>query len=233
MKQTILILHGWGLHGSLYNDLKEELQKKNYIVYSIDLPGFGDEPLPSDKYNLDSYVEFVNKFLQSKKIEKVILLGHSFGGRIAVKYTWKYPQKVSKLILTGVPVIRNMTVKKKIAFVVATIGGKIVKIFPKNIQQFTRKVLYFAIGEWDYYKAGKLKQVFRNIIGEDLVQYVKEIKTPTLLVWGIEDKLTPVKDTDKIQHFMPQAIAVKVPQVGHRLPISHPHEFITATGKFI
>ena len=232
-RQPIIILHGWGLHGKVYGRLEMILKNEGYKVFVPDLPGFGAEPLQKPSMNLDDYVTFVHDFIARKKIQKVILIGHSFGGRVVIKYAWKYPHNVSKLILTGVPIIRKKSSIKQIAYLAAVLGGKVFSVFPKKPKEFFRKTLYFAIGEWDYYKSGPLKQVFKNIIGEDLVQYVQKIKIPTLLIWGKDDRLVAVSTVEKIKNYIPHAKVIIVSKTGHKLPYENAALFFEKILPFI
>lgn len=227
-KNSIIILHGWGLCGDKYQALKKLLEEKGYKVFTPDLPGFGSEPLVNSNMVLDDYVVFLRKFIEKNKITKPILIGHSFGGRVAVKYVWKYPNDVASLILTGVPIIRHTTLKRKIAYIVAVVGGKIFKLFPKETKAFLRKILYTSIGEWDYYKAGPLQQVFKNIIGEELTMYAKNISVPTYLVWGAGDRIVPASDVSKIKKIIPHAVTMVVEGEDHKLPYISPKNFIKA-----
>lgn len=231
MKQAIIILHGWGLNGSKYNRLKKILEDKGYIVHSPDLPGFGSEPLRSESMDLDDYICYVDNLIKKNKISKPLFIGHSFGGRVALKYGWEHPEKVSKIILTGTPIIRNKTLLKKIAYIAAITAGKVFKKLPfKNL---FRKSLYFLIGEWDYYRSGSLSQTFKNIIGEDLIQYFKNIKVPVFLVWAEDDMITPIKDLKKMEKIRPDLKYKIISGVGHKLPYEKPEEFYEAIKKFI
>lgn len=232
-KPSILLLHGWGLRAQVYKDLINILKEKGHSVYSLDLPGFGSEPLVHNNMALDDYIVFVRRFIEKRKLIKPIIIGHSFGGRVAIKYTWKYPDEVSKLILTGVPIIRHTSVIKKLAFVTAVLGGMIFKGFPKGTKQILRKALYRFIGEWDYYNAGKLQQVFKNIIEEDLIQYAREVHVPTLLIWGANDRLTPASDIKKIKKYLPHAQSFIIGNVGHKLPYTDPQLFFKAIQSII
>lgn len=228
-KPPIIILHGWGLRGQNYKKLVDLLNKDGHKVFAIDLPGFGTEPLVHANMALDDYVVFLRKFIEKNKISKPIIIGHSFGGRVAVKYTWRYPHDVTSLILTGVPIIRHTTLKRKIAYIVAVVGGKIFKLFPKETKAFLRKILYTSIGEWDYYKAGPLQQVFKNIIGEELTMYAKGISVPTFLVWGEDDRIVPASDVYKIKKYIiPHAVTAIVEGEDHKLPYISSKNFIKA-----
>lgn len=227
-KSPIILLHGWGLRGQTYKVLATLLKKNGHKAYVLDLPGFGTEPLVNDNMILDDYVVFLRKFIEKNNITPPILIGHSFGGRVAIKYAWKYKNDVALLILTGVPVIRHTSITKKIAYFSAVIGGFIFKIFPKETQMFMRKVLYALIGEWDYYKAGSLQQVFKNIIGEELTMYAKEIRIPTLLVWGADDLIVPATDVEKIKEYIPHAKSIVIKNEDHKMPYTNPKSFFNA-----
>lgn len=223
---NIVILHGWGLSGKAYKDLVGILEKENYHVFAPDLPGFDTEPLKNRPLNLDDYVRFVANFIKKRKLSKVILIGHSFGGRIAVKFAAKFPGKVDKLILSGAPIIRGKTLKRKLAPYASHFGNIAFKFAPWKFRNFARKIFYQIIGEWDYYKAGKLAQTFKNIIEEDLVQYIRNVTVPVLLLWGRDDKVTPPRDIPKIRRYLSQAQSVQVQDVGHKFPYQNPKLFV-------
>lgn len=233
MSQSIIILHGWGLRGKTYARLEEILKKNGYSVFAPDLPGFGDEPLPSPSFKLSDYVAFIDDLLKKQKFDKPIFIGHSFGGRVSIKYAFTYPEKTKKIILTGVPIIREISFKKKIAFIAATLGGKVMKQFPLSFHNFFRKALYYWIGDWDYYKSGPLKQLFVNIIGEDLVQYITQLKVPVVLVWGKRDAIVPVSILDKVKKLVPNAEVVIMPDANHSPLRDNPEEFYEAIKPFL
>lgn len=233
MKTPILILPGWKLSGALYDGLVSEFKKNGYKAFVLDLPGFGNVPVDVDSFTLDDYVGFVNAFMKSQKINKAILLGHSFGGRLAIKFAYSYPGKVEKLILTGVPIIRTMTLKKRIASLAAFLGKRVLAIFPEPFQDFFRKILYFSIGEWDYYKSEKLRNIFLRVINEDLVDYVKKLSIPILLAWGENDTITTVTDVEKIKKLRHGIESAIVSRGRHRLPIEDPETFVRICQTFL
>jgi len=232
-KPTIIILHGWGLRGNVYEPLALLLKNAGFSVYAPDLPGFGSEPLVNNAMTLDDYVAFVYRYIQQNKLAAPILIGHSFGGRIAIKYVFRHPDAVSKIVLTGVPVIRHQSLRKKIAYVIAVVGGRVLKTLPVKMQDIFRKILYKSIGEWDYYKSGSLRQVFKNIVSEDLVSCAKNLKIPVLLVWGENDHITPSSDVEKIKKLIPQAQSIIVSNTDHKLPYLEPKEFFAVAQSFL
>ncbi len=231
----IIILHGWGLRGSAYKDIEGSLKKEGYKVYAIDLPGFGAEPLGKKVMTLADYVTFVDAFIQKKKLKKVILLGHSFGGRVSIKFAVTFTTKVSAIILTGAPGI-----KRKLSFFRQTVRfaalcvGEIFRISAlSGAKKIMRKGLYFIIGEWDYYNAGDLRETFKKVIGEDLSPLLSSISVPTLLVWGNNDMIVPVVDGYAMKNLIPKARLVVINDRGHKLPYEAPSEFLGAIEPFL
>ena len=100
--KDIILLHGWGQNIKMMDPLGKNLSD-NFKVTILDLPGFGSSEIPSFAYTINDYTEFLHEFLESLEINDPILVGHSFGGRIAINYASMY--KVSKLVLFGSPFI--------------------------------------------------------------------------------------------------------------------------------
>lgn len=233
MKKNILILHGWGLQGSKYNDLKDLFPADKYTVYAIDLPGFGKEVLNNENMHLSDYVEFVYTFLTTKHIKSVILVGHSFGGRVGLKFAYTYPDMVEKMILTGTPIIRHFSFRQRIGSIIAAVGKKGISFFPQEAENIFRKFLYRLIGEYDYYKAGNLKKVLTNIVNEDLQEYAKSISCPVLLVWGEKDTFTPATDVKEILQLIPNGRGIVVSGTTHGLPYKNAELFYKEIKDFI
>lgn len=235
-KDHILILHGWAptMTGKRYSKLVHILQKEGYTVCAPDLPGFGSEKLVKNPMGLDDYVSFVHSFLAKRKIKKVILIGHSFGGRIAAIFAARYPKRVEKLVISGSPLIRQPhTIKQRIGFVMAKPGKIMVQFLPRSLQNLFRKLLYKSLGEWDYYKAGALRDTMKAIIAHDVASYLPNIVVPTLVLWGENDTVVPLTIGREIARKVPNAAFVSVKNAGHRLPYENPERFAKETLVFL
>lgn len=188
--KKIYILHGWAYSTEKWEPFVEELKRKDIESVLLKIPGL-TAPL-DEVWNLDNYVEWLKKIVDKEK-GRVILLGHSNGGRISLAFSIKYPEKVSQLILiNSAGVYHNeisIRLKKFIFGTVAKIG--------KNIKDIrvVRSIFYKFVKEHDYEKANPLlRQTMRNLINEDLSEKVRQISLPTLIVWGQNDKITPLQD---------------------------------------
>lgn len=234
MNSPILILHGWGLSGNKYAETQKLLEEKGYKVYAPDLPGFGYVEMLNGSMVLDDYVFFVKKFIEREKLKKVILIGHSFGGRVSVKFAVKYPEMVEKLILTGAPLLRpKLGFKKYVISKTALLLGFVKNYLPLSVTQMLRKLIYRFIGEYDYLKADKMKSTFVNVINEDLVDVIKNIDIPTLLIWGKNDKLVKIEIANKAHKFIKKSKLEIIENEGHALPYKSPKIFSTLVINFI
>ena len=192
--QTIIILHGWNSSKEKWERVKKKIEKAGMQVFIPDLPGFKKKL--NRPWSLDDYLEWFKEFSENKG--KFFLLGHSFGGRISIKFATQYPEKIKGLILVGAAGIKH---KKGIK---GQIILKITKFFKKTLNfpvlrsfyPFLRIILYkYILRKTDYLKAkGAMKQTFLNIIEEDLTPYLSQIKSNTLIIWGRNDKTTPFFD---------------------------------------
>ncbi|MBU3918330.1 alpha/beta hydrolase [Patescibacteria group bacterium] len=186
-----LILHGWGASTKSWIRVQKELSER-FLVICPDLPGFGKSDLPDSAWDIDAYLNFVIALAKELGIEKFYLLGHSFGGRIAIKLAESFPEKLEKLIL-----IDAAGIKPKAPNWFISLLSKFMGIF-KFVPGFKigRRAYYkLILRSTDYLKTtGIMREVFKKIIAEDLVGCLENIKTKTLVIWGKEDKLTPLKD---------------------------------------
>lgn len=99
---NVLLLHGWGVDTDLYKNIINDVSKYSN-VYALDLPGFGKSAEPKEVWDLDMYVSLVEKFIEKMGLDRLTLIGHSFGGRIIIKLANKngLKFKINKIILMG------------------------------------------------------------------------------------------------------------------------------------
>jgi pimeloyl-ACP methyl ester carboxylesterase len=169
--KSVIVLHGWGLSAGTFAPLQVLLEKKGYRVYVPDFPGFGKSKTPLTPVNLSFYVRFLHTFIQKHAITNPVLIGHSFGGRVALKYQYAYPGIVRALIFTGTPGFTPTARKRLIFFILlAKIGKGIASIPPFCFfQKSIRSWYYYLAGARDYYRAkGVMQDTFKNIVQEEL-----------------------------------------------------------------
>jgi pimeloyl-ACP methyl ester carboxylesterase len=191
MHTPIYILPGWTYDDSKWQPLLEKLSENGRKVELLKIPGLTGEEL-AKAWKLEDYVEWLHGMVG--KEEKVILMGHSNGGRIAIAYAAKYKKlkRIEKLVLidsAGLVDRRlKVVVKRAIFGAVAKLGKKITRR-----GGVAEKILYKLAREQDYHQASKvMKQTMQNLIAVDLTSELQQIATPTLLIWGEEDTATPL-----------------------------------------
>lgn len=234
-EQNVILLHGWGASIESFRPVIQNLASK-CCVYAIDMPGFGSSQKPPVDYCVENYSEIVYKFIEELKLENVILVGHSFGGRVIIKLVGKLGYKPKKIILVDSAGIKP---KRKMRFYVKVFTFKVIKkvlrIFlgkdraTKLINKYRGKV-----GSADYKAADDvMKEVFKNVVQEDLTQYLENIKVPTLLVWGENDTETPLSDGKKMESLIENSGLVVLKNAGHFSYLNNLSEFLLIINNFI
>jgi pimeloyl-ACP methyl ester carboxylesterase len=234
---TILILHGWGRGSISWLKVKEILENQGLRVLVPDLPGFGRNPLPRNPWSIDNYVEWVKDFAEKNNLaqlsgeptEPFFLLGHSFGGRIAMKFAVKYPEKLAGLILVSAAgITKRKSLKNFIFFILAKLG----KLFFR--QRLFKRIIYKLAGSRDYMLAGGIMQeTMKKTISEDLKPYLSKISAKTLVIWGKDDKETPIADAYLINKSISGSKLEILDGVGHGINFEAPEILVQKIKEFI
>ncbi len=177
----VVALHGWGRTGNDFVGILTGLD-----ALAIHLPGFGPTATPDSVWGTDDYARVVADALES--LGPVVLVGHSFGGRIAVRLAASHPELVSALVLTGAPLVR-MTPPSK-----PSLAYRLVKalnrmgVVPDRVLESRRKKL----GSADYNAAhGIMRDIMVKTVNENYDDDLARITMPTWLVWGEHDTAAP------------------------------------------
>jgi len=218
--KNFLILHGWGSKAQRWDKVSEIIAGEGFNVVVPDLPGFGESQEPEKPWNLDNYCIFVQEFARQLGLRNIYLLGHSFGGSLAVKFALKYPNQVEKLFLVGAACVRRKTLSKSLSKKIA----KIFRIFSfLPFYSLVRKGAYRYIFKSDYINnEGVMQKSYLKIIGEDLTGVLQSIKIPTAIIWGQNDNITPMEDAYLINKNIAGSKLVIIPGGNHDLERKNP-----------
>ncbi|MBI5620288.1 alpha/beta hydrolase [Candidatus Gottesmanbacteria bacterium] len=233
---TIVILHGWGLSGKRFEPLAVVLQKMGYRVFAPDLPGFGETAIPDCPLTLSDYARFLDEYLQKHAIENLILIGHSFGGRVSLKYNELYPKSVRALILSGTPGFTPIPKKKLILFITLAKIGKLLFSLPplSFVQDSVRRWYYYVVGAKEFFRAeGTMRETFKCIVREDLVRAMEAINIPTLLLWGEYDIIVPASIASHMHRVIAGSALIVIPEADHGVPYKQPEVFASYVKRFI
>ena len=221
--KDILLLHGWGQNIEMMKPLGDAFCDR-FRVTIIDFPGFGQSEEPKEKWTIDKYSLMLEDFVKQTGIKKPIVMGHSFGGRVAIRFSSRNP--IEKLILFGSPCIRtneDLSLKVKILKKLKTLPG--MNKFGEFMKQY--------IGSRDYKAASPImRQTLVEVVNEDLSKYAREIEEPTLLIWGEQDTEAPVSEAQELEKIMMDAALIILPGT-HYAYLENLSRVITILNNFI
>ena len=200
--KDILLLHGWGQNIEMMQPLGNNFCDR-FRITILDFPGFGKSDEPKEPWTIDKYSIILEQFVKQVGIKKPIVMGHSFGGRVAIRYSARNP--IEKLVLFGSPCIRiqeELPLKVRILKKLKTLPG--LNKLGEYMKQF--------IGSRDYKAASPImRQTLVEVVNEDLSKYAREIEEPTLLIWGEHDEEAPVNEAKELEKIMVDAALIILP----------------------
>lgn len=179
----VLTLHGWGRN-------REDLQLAvdGYQTIAVDLPGFGLSPQPPKAWGAKEYADAVGGMLDEITAQRVIVVGHSFGGRVGACLAANFPSRVAGLVIIGTPLLRREpSHKPPLKYRVARIGNSYGLVPDKFFNRIRR-----AAGSDDYNAAsGRMREILVRVVNEDYRDQLNLITCPVAFCWGKSDTAAP------------------------------------------
>lgn len=235
-KQDVIILHGWNLAGNRFTPLADVFLSRGFRVFTPDFPGFGSEPAPKNPWHVVDYAEFLKTYMGKNHIHSPVLVGHSFGGRVALKFSHIYPGELKALILTGTPGFSPVPTKKLVFFMALSKVGGLLFALPvlHVLADYARRFLYYVAGSRDFLRAeGTMRQTFKNIVRDDLLPAMESVSVPCLLLWGEFDVMVPLIIGQRMQQAIPNATIKVIPESDHSVPFKQPDIFASYVVAFL
>ena len=211
----LVLLHGWGQTAAALLPLGRLLAHA-YQIHAIDLPGFGGSPQPETDWDTVEYALHLREHLQAMGLERVHLLGHSFGGRVGMRLASAHPGQVAGLILmdaAGLPARRSLTkrIRSRYIRLLGKAAGWLDGLFSSDFKSMFRE----RYGSRDYKAAGALRGILVKTVNEDQTGQVRAIRSPTLILWGEQDDQTPVEMAGRLHALINDSRLVVLPGRGH------------------
>lgn len=177
----VVALHGWGRDGGDFATILSGLD-----AVSIHLPGFGPAPAPDDVWSTEDYAELVMEAIAA--YAPVVIVAHSFGGRVAVRLAARRPELVSGLVLTGVPLVRLAPPSTPpLSYRVARWANARGLVSDRRMEAIRRRR-----GSSDYRAAqGVMRNILVTVIGENYDEDLAALRCPVRMVWGAQDTDAP------------------------------------------
>lgn len=208
----LVFIHGLG--GSAENWLfLLPLLSKEYLVYALDLPGFGKTPLAPEGANIGTHALYVQRFLDALGYPRAILVGNSLGGWIATRFTVDNPERVRHLYLLNSaglsregghsPYTPNRESARR---AIQAFAGRSLPLIPN--------VMLDAMVE------NSLRPAFKGFIeqydkSEELDDVLDQVRVPTTIIWGTDDRVLPLVCAQDFHEGIPNSRLVLLPGVGH------------------
>ncbi len=234
--ELVVFLHGWGANYTLFQPAIDLVSRK-YRAVALDFPGFGKSEEPKEPWDVGDYADFLLEFLADYHAKKVILLGHSFGGRVIFKlYEKKLPFEIDKIILVDAAGIKPKKTLSQYARIYTYKLGKHVlnlppvrALFPDALEKFRK-----SRGSEDYNAASPImRQCLVRVVNEDLSHVFSKILAPTLLIWGSADDATPLSDAKRMEAEIKDAGLVVFEGMGHFSFLQQPQQFLRVVASFL
>jgi len=230
--KNILLFHGWGQSHVFWKDISARLSQE-YHLYVLDLPGFGRSQEPPSVWNIKKYAKFIHAFVIKLQITKPILIGHSFGGRIAIIYASQFFVKKLILYSTGGGLPEKSLLKTVHKYVFVKIGKylfpnflyKCYSIFfrPKNYQN---KIII------NKKRSRRMLDIYSQP-SQNLDQALDQIVAKTLIIVGQKDFITKPTIGREMHALIKNSELIKIPNATHFAHIEAPNIFYETVEKFL
>jgi len=228
----VLVLHGWGASIETVYPIVTGLEGAA-TVHALDLPGFGESELPPEPWGVEEYQAFVAEFMDALSIERATVIGHSNGGRIAIRMAATEPARVERLVLVdsaGIRPKRTLRWYRRVAM--AKLGKHAARLLGAPGERL-RDALVGRAGSTDYLAAGEMRPTLVRLVNSDLREHMPNVNVPTLLIWGSNDTDTPLSSAREMERLIPDAGLVVLEGAGHYSYLDEPARFARIVSHFI
>jgi len=235
--EPLLLVHGLGAEADVWAYCIEPLSQ-NYRVIAPDLLGFGRSSKPLINYRIATFVEVLDRLLQSLGVHRCSMVGNSMGGWIVASFAIQFPERVNKLVLNDA---------------IGIVAGAVrvpIDLRPSSLQNM-REILEYMFCDKNLatdelvelaYEchlerndgptiASMLENIRRKL--DRLDDQLDRLETPTLLVWGDCDRISPLSVAENYHRLIPGSKLEVIPQCGHIPPLEKPQELVWHITKFL
>ncbi|EZH76234.1 alpha/beta hydrolase [Ectopseudomonas composti] len=247
--EPILLLHGTSASLHTWEGWVEELAKQRRVI-SLDLPGFGlTGPFPDNDYRVEHYTHFLLALLDHLQVNRVVLVGNSFGGQLAWRFALTYPERSTRLVLVDAAGYPRNAESVPIGFRLAGIPALsplMSRLLPRSMIESSVRNVYGNPDKVDdelverYYqltlRAGNrqaLRQRFVQAPSGELHQRIGELELPTLIIWGGRDRLIPPDNAERFARDIEGSQLVLFDDLGHVPQEEDPQRTVAVLAGFL
>lgn len=231
----MIVMHGWGCDHSTIESVAA-MASPTYRVFNVDFPGFGNSKEPNDVWGVEEYAKLVEGLISNEKLDpaQTVLAGHSFGGRVSIVLGSK--KRYSKIVLIDSAGVKP---RRKLSYYWKVYSYKFFKrivntLFSADKAESIIERQRQKKGSADYKNSSpKMRAIMSKVVNEDLTPLMPFVKSPTLLMWGVNDVATPLADAKKMERLIPDSGLVEFKNAGHYSFLDAPAQFRTVFQNFI
>ncbi|SFV51245.1 Hydrolase, alpha/beta fold family [hydrothermal vent metagenome] len=253
--QTLLFLHGFGESKYTWRFLLDDLSKKYHLV-TLDLKGFGESPKPEDDdYSVYDQAQIVNEFIENQKLKNITLVGRSFGGGVTLVLALMQEQGIIKNRIDRLILINTMSYEQRLPSMMRVLTYPIIgflgihlmgdkkiakeaynyaffndELIPISSVNHSAKMLSMPFAKYAYL------QTVNEIVPDDIKKIengYKNIKLPTLILWGKNDVSIPYKFGKRLHRDLPNSHLKIFEKVGHMPQEEVPLKVIEEINRFM
>jgi pimeloyl-ACP methyl ester carboxylesterase len=240
--KPVILLHGWLGSWGLWQETMAYLGS-SYRTYALDFWGFGESGRKRETYDVQDFVSLVNQFMEQLGIARAPIVGHSMGGTVSLSVAIKYPDRVSKVIVAGSPIVGSslapllkLAGQRPIAFLLFNMMGPF-RAFMKYFysRQICTDPRFPEMMDRDLSRT-TLESFLRSIASlrrTDLRPLLNQIKIPALGFYGDKDRVVHPLQWKPMQKGIPQARIEHFPTSGHFMMLEARAEFSQKLKNFL
>ena len=249
---TVVLVHGMGDHGVTdWQTVMDEL-KAQYHVLAFDLPGFNSADKGNYLYSMDKYAAVLDYVITRHAHEKVILMGHSMGGAIALRYTRQHARRIQQLVLVDVAGVLHRVLIQRHAMAVRPDWpwNKVLAPFVKAANAVTRGIMRAL--EFDgtpaeiqrilqspelrmrYLDGDPVRIAATSLVTTDFSDTLRHHPwPPTLIIWGDKDPVAPLRTAYVLHHLVSGSQLQIIPFAGHVPMTERSSDFMALLRRFL
>ena len=233
---AVVLMHGYGCSHETVKSI-EAACLPGHKVFNVDLPGHGkssEPPIREDSvWGVEEYTNLIERLIEVEGMDRPVVIGHSFGGRIAILLASR--NETGKVVLVDAAGVKP---RRKLKYYLKVYSYKAMKQLYKLLYgakaQSKIEAMAKKRGSADYRNSSPtMRRVMSKMVGEDLRRFMPSIKAPTLLIWGENDTATPLSDARQMEKRIPDAGLVAFPGCGHYSFLDNPYGFKAVLQKFL
>jgi pimeloyl-ACP methyl ester carboxylesterase len=221
---TVLALHGWRRTHDDFASVFAEQPEGGLSAVALDLFGFGATPAPPEAWGTEEYARQLLPMFEEEGAfaDKITVVGHSFGGRVAVHLAGMVPDRIERMVLCGVPLLNrsDRRARPALAYRLGRRLHRVGLLSDERMEEMKRNY-----GSADYRAAsGVMRDVLVRLLAEQYGDAMSKVGCPVDLVWGEQDTEVPVDVAARAQTLFSDATLRVLPGIGHLVPTEAPAE---------